>query len=342
MFKRGCYTGRVPQYTGGNLGHVRRIRRVGSASQQRSRQCRPNDHRQSEGEQPDLPLAARNPIRVCSIHRFIVGDKRRVRYTVLILLCLLTVGVTFAQTQTPVIPERVESSWDGTYRRIRVPILMYHYVSDLPEGADATRTDLTLTPATFAAHMEYLFYQGYTPVSLYALDDALLTGTPLPAKPVVLTFDDGYVDHYTNVLPVLQQYGYTGTFFIITGTADAENPEHLSWTQITSMAEAGMDMESHTKTHPDLRGRDYDFLTYQLLGSIESLQAFTGKTPHMFAYPVGNYDDAVLGVLKTLPVWRAVTTERGVYQTTDNRLEMPRLRIHHTTGVAALAAILQE
>jgi peptidoglycan/xylan/chitin deacetylase (PgdA/CDA1 family) len=190
--------------------------------------------------------------------------------------------------------------------------------------------------------MEYLFYEGYTPVSLYTLDDALLTGTPLPAKPIVLTFDDGYIDHYTNVLPVLKQYGYTATFFIITGTADANNPEHLSWEQIREMQDAGMDMESHTKTHSDLRERAYDYLIYQLLGSIESLQAFTGRTPHMFSYPVGRYDDAVLSVLRTLPVWRAVTTERGVYQTTDNRLEMPRLRIHHHTGVAALAAILNE
>ncbi len=262
------------------------------------------------------------------------------RYGLLVIICLITCGAALAQM--PVVPERAAPAWDGTYRRIRVPILMYHYVSDLPEDADATRTDLTITPDNFHAHMDYLFYQGYTPISLYALDDALLTGSVLPAKPVVLTFDDGYVDHYTNVLPVLEQYGYRATFFIITGTADANNPEHLSWAQIREMAEAGMDMESHTKTHPDLRERGYDFLIYQLLGSMESLQAFTGKTPHMFAYPVGQYDDAALGVLKMLPVWRAVTTERGVYETTDNRLELPRLRIHHQTGVAGLAQILEE
>ena len=190
--------------------------------------------------------------------------------------------------------------------------------------------------------MDYLFFHGYTPISLYQLDDALLTGTPLPDKPVVLTFDDGYIDHYAHRFPVLRQYGFTATFFIITGTADAHDPEHLSWEQIREMSDAGMDMESHTKTHPDLRGRGYDFLVYELLGSAESLEAYTGKVSHMFAYPVGHYDDAVLAVLNTLPVWRAVTTEPGVLQTTDNRLELPRQRIHNLTGVAGLEQILLE
>jgi len=61
----------------------------------------------------------------------------------------------------------------------------------------------------------------------------------------------------------------------------------------------------------------------------------------MFAYPSGEYDDAVLGVLDTLPVWRAVTTENGDLETTDNRLELPRLRIHNDTGVAGLEQMLQ-
>lgn len=264
------------------------------------------------------------------------------RYLALILICLMVSGTALAQKATPTISDRVESVWDGTYRRIRAPILMYHYVSELPEDADEVRTDLTISPGLFQAHMAYLTAQDYTPISLYDLDDALLTGTPLPDNPVVLTFDDGYIDHYTNVFPVLRQYGFTGTFFIITGTADAGDPAHLTWEQIRQMSQAGMDMESHTKTHPDLRGRDHDFLVYQLLGSSQSLEAYTGKTPHFFAYPIGRYDDAVLAVLGALPIRRAVTTAPGALQTSDNRLEMPRLRIHDFTGVAGLAGLLRE
>src|SRR5687767_2272827 len=72
-----------------------------------------------------------------------------------------------------------EPLWDGTLRRIRVPILMYHYVSPLPEGADQYRTGLTVSPQQFQAQMDYLFYQGYSTISLYQLNDALLTGTTL-------------------------------------------------------------------------------------------------------------------------------------------------------------------
>lgn len=266
-----------------------------------------------------------------------------------LLLLLLSMSILVAhvwsQGSVPVaasaawMPQSPE--WDGTYRRIRVPILMYHYVSHPPPDADEYRLDLSVTPELFQDHMEYLFYQGYTPISLYQLHDALMTGASLPPKPVVLTFDDGYIDHYTNVLPVLRQYRYTATFFIITGMPDQNNPDYMSWSQIAEMAQAGMSIESHTRDHPSLNGRDYDFLVYQLLGAQESIEYYTGRLPHMFCYPAGRYDDLTLTVLKTMPVWRAFTTQNGVFHTTDNMLEMPRLRISNDTGVLGLARLLE-
>lgn len=262
-------------------------------------------------------------------------------FLLLLFSALLIVSWSAAATAQDAV-DAEQTAWDGTYRRIRVPILMYHYVSELPEDADAYRRDLSIRPETFRAHMEYLFFEGYTPVSLYDLDRALLDGAPLPAKPVILTFDDGYSDHYTNVFPVLRQYGFTGTFFVITGTADAGASQYLTWEQIREMAEAGMDMESHTKSHVDLRGRSYDTLVYELLGSVESLAAYTGKTPSMFCYPVGRYDANVFPILESLGIRRAVTTERGIWHTTDNRLLLPRLRITGNMGVAGLAQLLAE
>lgn len=255
------------------------------------------------------------------------------------LFILVTVFSSSVNAQTPS-PESSASQWDGTLRRIRVPILMYHYISELPEDADDIRVGLTVSPSLFRAHMNYLHEQGYTTISLYDLDNALLQGTPLPPKPVILTFDDGYLDHYTNVFPVLREYGFTGTFFIITGLADQKAQGYMTWDQIRTMAAAGMNMESHTKTHADLRDRDYDFLVYELLGSLESLAAINGHQSHMFAYPVGRYDDATLSVLGQLPVWRAVTTQPGLLHTTDNRLELPRQRITGNMSVSGLAYIL--
>lgn len=230
---------------------------------------------------------------------------------------------------------------DGTLRRLRVPILMYHYVSVPPAGADQYRVNLSVDPETFRQHLQYLKDNNYTTISLYDLDAALMYGVPLPENPVVLTFDDGYSDHYTTVFPLLKDFGMTGTFFIITDTADHNSANYMTWGQINEMAQAGMSIESHTKTHSELRGRSYDFLVYEILGSLESVRAHIGHHTQMFCYPVGRYDEAALSVLASTDVLRAVTTEFGVWHTSDNRLEVPRVRISNTTGVNALAGLLR-
>lgn len=193
----------------------------------------------------------------------------------------------------------------------------------------------------FRQHLQYLRDEGYTTISLYDLDAALVAGAPLPAKPVILTFDDGYADHYTNAFPLLREFGMTGTFFIITDRADHGSPGYLTWPQIEAMAAAGQSIESHTKTHPDLRGRSYDFLVYELLGSLESIRAHVDQPGRMFCYPMGRYDEAALGVVAGANIWRAVTTQHGAWHTTDNAFEMPRLRISYETGVNALAGLLR-
>jgi len=76
-------------------------------------------------------------------------------------------------------------------------------------------------------------------------------------------------------------------------------------------------------------------------GSIESLAAYTGRTPHMFDYPVGHYDAATLRVAKELDVWIGVTTDNSDTETTSSRLHLPRLRIAGDMSVAALASVLR-
>ncbi|RMF80086.1 MAG: polysaccharide deacetylase family protein [Chloroflexi bacterium] len=237
--------------------------------------------------------------------------------------------------------ETILSVGDGTLRRIRVPVLMYHYVSPIPENADDIRIGLTIEPDIFRQHIQYLHDNGYTTISLEDLDAALRMGMPLPPKPVVLTFDDGYIDHYINVFPILQEFNFSGTFFVITGRADSDDPAYMRWEHIVEMSRAGMHIEPHTKSHLDLRERDYDFLIYELLGSYESVEAHTGVAPTAFAYPGGRYDDATLSVLETLPISRAVTTQYGALHTTDNTLEVSRIRVDHGTGVPGLAWLLE-
>lgn len=252
------------------------------------------------------------------------------------VLCMLWTTSMPIQSDPPAEAFQV----DGTLRRIRVPILMYHYVSPLPPDADAYRRDLTLSPRLFREHMQYLYDNGYTTISFYELHAALVAGTPLPDQPVILSFDDGYTDHYQHVYPILLDFGFTGTFFVITGKADAGASGYLNWTEVREMADAGMHMESHTRNHFDLRGRDYDFLVFEIVGSIESLNAHTGRDIRIFSYPAGRYDQDTLRVLASTPILRAVTTAHGTWHTTDNYLELPRLRVSSHTGVIGLAHLL--
>ena len=233
------------------------------------------------------------------------------------------------------------SSSDGTLRRIFAPVLMYHYISELPEDADDIRTELTVRPEQFDQHLRYLAESGYESITSQELLHALQFGAILPERPVILTFDDGHLDHYVHALPILQRHGFSGTFFIITQFADESRPEHLNWAQIQALAQAGMSIESHTKTHADLRNRSYDFLVYELLGSIESIQAHINARVSSLAYPIGRYDENVLHIVRNTPIQIAFTTRNGAYHTSDRLLELPRLRVSHHTSVNGLAALIQ-
>ena len=229
---------------------------------------------------------------------------------------------------------------DGTLRRIRLPILMYHYVSPIPIGSDTYRRELTVEPELFALHMQYLHDDGYSTVSLLDLHNALLFGIELPKKPIILTFDDGYIDHYEFAFPILKNYGLQATFFIITGHIDEGYPEHLNWEQIVEMDAAGMEIGSHSKHHQDLRNKGFDYLVYELLGSYQTLMSELGDPPLSFSYPSGFYDVAAVRVVQSIPYRIAVTTEPGDRHTLDDIFTVRRIRIYGNMPVENLAAFL--
>lgn len=222
-----------------------------------------------------------------------------------------------------------------------VPILMYHYVSELPPDPDAYRRDLTVSPEAFQAHLQYLADEGYHPVALTDLYLYLTQGLPLLEKPIILTFDDGYRDAYEVVFPLLLDYGFTGTFFVLATPAHYEWSEYLTWAEMKEMSDAGMDIQAHGRDHVDLRDRPNDFLVYQILGIQEAIDYHTGRLPRFFCYPSGRRDQAVIDVLESAGYWGAVTTEWGSIQTLENRFEMPRIRIRGGDTLDAFVAILE-
>ena len=222
-----------------------------------------------------------------------------------------------------------------------IPILMYHYISIPPTDADRYRIDLSVEPIDFEEQMKYLSQSGYRAISLYDLYGHLALNAPLPPKPIILTFDDGYRDAYVNAFPILKKYGMSGTFFIVSDFINSGSTTYLTWDMVKEMSLAGMDIESHSRTHPDMRNKSIDYLVWQILGPIEAISAYTGIRPHFFCYPSGEYDEMVMRVLKSADVWGAVTTQYGVVHTLDDAMEWSRVRIRHSNTLQQFAALVE-
>lgn len=219
---------------------------------------------------------------------------------------------------------------------------MYHYISELPEDADVYRVNLTVVPEQFEAQLRYLQEQGYQTVKLLDIYEALAIGKPLPEKPIVLTFDDGYKDAYTHAMPLLQQYGFVGEFFVLATPAHYEAPLYLTWDDMYLMAEANMSIQAHGRDHYDLTGRGNDFLVYQILGAREAVEAHTGQPVRFFCYPSGRYDDATVAVVESAGYFGAVTTEWGATQRLDNRYTWPRVRINGGWSLQTFMKVLKD
>jgi peptidoglycan/xylan/chitin deacetylase (PgdA/CDA1 family) len=216
---------------------------------------------------------------------------------------------------------------DGTPRQEVIPVLMYHHIAVAGPDADAIRRDLSVSPVNFEAQLRYLVEHGYEPIALESLITHLQVGLSLPPKPVVLTFDDGFKDHYTNAFPLLKRYGFTGTFFVISGFVDEGRPGHMSWSEIELLHANGMEIGSHTYTHPSLAGKSFDYIVWQVLGSKEAIEARTQEPVRFFSYPSGQYDQQVVDVLRSAGYWGAVTVESGSLQSSERAFELKRIRV---------------
>jgi len=217
---------------------------------------------------------------------------------------------------------------------------MYHYISDPPADADAVRRDLSVSPVQFEEQLFYLQRAGYTSISLEDLLRHLAGGQPLPAKPIILTFDDGYADGYTYAFPLLRQYGFRGTFFVITGYLDEGRAGYLTWAQAAEMQAKGMDIEAHSVSHPDLRALGAESLHAEVWGASQAIAEHLHKPARFFCYPSGRYNANTIAALKAAGYWGAVTTQAGVSHDSARPFELSRVRIHGNTDLAGFEALL--
>lgn len=226
----------------------------------------------------------------------------------------------------------------GPPDQARVPILMYHHIAIAPAGADAVRRDLSVSPAAFAQQMDYLRAQGYETIDLQHLVDHLTTGRPLPAKPIILTFDDGYDDNFTQAYPVLRSHRLTGVFFVLSDAMG--NPGYMSWQEAAEMSRNGMDIQAHGRTHADLAISSSADVAWQVAGSKAMIEERIGRPVRFYCYPSGRYNARTIEILRQNGFTAAVTIDYGATHKAASLFDLPRLRIRGADTLEQFAAKL--
>jgi len=225
-------------------------------------------------------------------------------------------------------------------RTIDLPILMYHRVAAIAAGIPAVTRTLTVTPADFASQMEWLKSHGYHAVSQLQVYGALEEGRPLPPKPVMVTFDDGYRDVLWHAAPVLHRLHMPATEYVITGRVSNGDPSFLTWPQLVRLEKLGVTIGSHTVTHQDLALMPPSQALAELRDSRRTLEQHLGHPVQWFAYPFGAENPAVVALAERAGYVLAVTTQGGTTQSAAAPLLLHREEVTDTTGPGGLAGLV--
>ncbi len=251
--------------------------------------------------------------------------------TLPLLLLLVLAGArhaadSLAQSLAPPLPppERGE---------MEIPILMYHKVNPDPRTGGL---GLRVPPEKFARQMEYLASHGFHTVSLTDVVDHFQSGKPLPPRPVVITFDDGYLDNYTYAFPILKKYGFTATVFVVAHTVGKTNifdagrqpvNKMAGWRELKEMADYGITIGSHTLDHPNLTRLSLAEARHQIKESKALLEAHLGRPVEVFSYPYGKYNHELARVVRESGYRAAVTTGQGLAGSRDDPFTLKRVRV---------------
>lgn len=219
---------------------------------------------------------------------------------------------------------RLPSTLSFVSTSVKISILMFHAVAAKPIFGSAGR-DLTVPTLRFEAEMDYLAKEGYTPVTLEELYAAMAGEAKLPAKPVALTFDDGYSSTYAVVLPILKTHHFVATFFVVTGVVG--RPGFVTWAELRQMKAAGMAIESHTVHHLNLDMLSDAQLTLELTQSRAAIAAELGQVPAALSYPGGDYNQRVAVATKAAGYLFAVIAKPGSVLGPRNPYAWPRIGI---------------
>ncbi|MHB8588655.1 MAG: polysaccharide deacetylase family protein [Candidatus Dormibacteraceae bacterium] len=221
-------------------------------------------------------------------------------------------------------------------RNITLPILMYHYIRKPPSlSTDWLGYKLSVSPTDFTAQMNWLSLHRYHPVDFNDVR-AYFAGTePLPANPVVISFDDGYADLYTTAYPILAAHGFKAVAYIVSGFVG--QPRYVSAAQVVQMDHNGVEIASHTVNHGDLARSSYASAMRELVDSKRWLERLLGHPVLDFAYPSGKFTAQVIGEVRRAGYDTAVSTMSSVDHSVADRYLWTRVRVGGGESLAEFA-----
>lgn len=204
-----------------------------------------------------------------------------------------------------------------------LPTFMYHHIQSRESAVSKKQTSLTVNTDIFKEQMQYLFDKGYKTLSLVDLINFFDNGQTIPKKSVLLTFDDGYQDFYTDAFPILKNLGLKSTVFIPTGLVN--NPDYLTWDEIAEM-NGNVLFANHTWSHKSVVTQD-SIMQKEILTADTQLSDHGLNIPKTFAYPYGPDSLSAENFLQKLGYGVAFTTKPGSILCKQKRFDLPRIRI---------------
>lgn len=206
--------------------------------------------------------------------------------------------------------------------QVSIPVLNYHSVTIDPGNV------VVISPAKLEAQMKYLHDHGYTPISLATFINLIekKSGLTAPDKPVLLTFDDGYVDNVEEAMPILAKYNFPATLFMSPGMV--EDPSYLNWEQVKQLQQAGWDIQPHGMTHPHLPQLTAEQQAFEITEARKLIEEKLGTEADVFCYPYGEYNQTTLKLLKDHGFRYAFTIDQGYTTNQQSPYLLKRLFIN--------------
>ncbi|MFI9613989.1 polysaccharide deacetylase family protein [Streptomyces sp. NPDC052023] len=226
----------------------------------------------------------------------------------------------------------------------RVPILMYHAVASEPN--DATRA-LSVTPEAFARQMEVIGDLGLTPVTTADLAGRWRSGRPLPRRPVLVTFDDGYEGVHGHALPVLTKHGFPATLFVSTGWIKGAHDtgggldRMLDWDQVRELAGSGVEIGGHSHSHPQLDQLGDAALRIELSRCRDVVAGELGARPVSFAYPYGYSSRRVRQEVRAAGFGQALAVGNDLARPAQGPYALRRVTVRRSTGIEEFERLVE-